>query len=152
MKLKVIKGFRGKYMVSDCGKVFSNKRNNQWTELKLQTNNTGYLQASLATKRNPRYQPLVSHLVLTAFAGKQPTGTTASHVDGNPLNNNITNLVWESLKINISRRIEPTSRPRLTAKEVNQIKDYRAQGIALHKITLLMDRSLTAVSKAASLI
>jgi hypothetical protein len=46
-------------------------------------------------KRDGRtYEPSVGHLVLTAFVGPCPGGHQAGHLDGNPLNNRLTNLAW----------------------------------------------------------
>ena len=48
--------------------------------------------------------PLSHRMVLMAFRGMPEDGMTASHLDGIRTNNNIENLVWESMSDNISRR------------------------------------------------
>lgn len=37
---------------------------------------------------------LIHHLVLEAFVGPRPQGCECRHLDGNPTNNILTNLVW----------------------------------------------------------
>jgi len=48
-------------------------------------------------KRDGRtYEPSVAWLVLTAFVGPCPDGHRAVHLDGNPMNNRLSNLAWMS--------------------------------------------------------
>ena len=43
----------------------------------------------------------VHKLVLMAFCGNRPDGMVACHNDGNPSNNNIKNLRWDTVKNNV---------------------------------------------------
>ncbi len=46
-------------------------------------------------KRDGRtYEPSVACLVLAAFVGPCPDGHRAVHLDGNPMNNRLSNLAW----------------------------------------------------------
>ena len=40
------------------------------------------------------------HVVLTAFVGPRPVGTEVCHRDGNPANNRLGNLRWDTRKAN----------------------------------------------------
>ena len=76
----------------------------------------------------------VHRLVLTAFEGQCPIGKEGSHLDGNPKNNNISNLKWESHSDNCSRKITHGTQPRgenmtqskLTENRVRIIKNQLA--------------------------
>ncbi|MFF4478727.1 NUMOD4 motif-containing HNH endonuclease [Streptomyces sp. NPDC001520] len=46
----------------------------------------------------------VHRLVLEAFVGLRPDGMTASHLDGDPANNALSNLVWEPHSDNMRRQ------------------------------------------------
>lgn len=102
---KPIKGFEGKYEVSDHGRVRSLDRiiikmnYGQMREspmrgriLKTRKLPNGYLRVSLGFG-NDTY---VHHLVLETFAGNRPDGFQAAHADGNPANNALNNLGWKT--------------------------------------------------------
>jgi len=72
----------------------------------------------------------VHHLVLEAFVGPCPPGLEASHKDGDPSNNHVSNLVWESHLKNVRRKIDHgtvakginNGRAKLTWKKVSLIR------------------------------
>jgi hypothetical protein len=77
-------------------------------------------------------------LVLEAFVGKCPQGMECCHNDGNPMNNNLSNLRWDTPKNNHADKVkhETTNRgercgtAKLTLVQVNAIrKDNRLQRI-----------------------
>jgi hypothetical protein len=78
----------------------------------------------------PRY---VHRLVCMAFHGPCPEGCTASHLDGNSLNNAPSNLVWETMLENIRRKREHGTqyhgeehgRSKLTQIEIEAIRAER---------------------------
>jgi hypothetical protein len=100
-------GHEGHYEVSDHGRVRSLDR----TVVRSDGYRVRYkgrlLTASLA--RTPDYPvvPLgngssarVHNLVLEAFIGPRPTGFVACHDDGDPHNNHVSNLRWDSYSSN----------------------------------------------------
>lgn len=113
---KPVVGFEGIYEVSNLGRV---KRTPHWDYNTLGVSyflpslilkqvvkgNKGYGRVNLWKDRKARYVG-VHILVLEAFRGKRPNGFDASHIDGNSVNNKLTNLVWESKSDNQSRRKE----------------------------------------------
>lgn len=58
----------------------------------------GHLGVSLGAGRGNRYY--VHHLVLASFAEPRPPGLVACHNDGNPSNNALTNLRWDTISGN----------------------------------------------------
>lgn len=60
---------------------------------------TGYLQVRLVGKTRR-----VHSLVLIAFVGPRPDGMECCHGDGNPANNHLSNLRWDTPKSNHSDR------------------------------------------------
>lgn len=76
-----------------------------WRELQPQVMPKGYRRVILRSN-NRRALKLVHRLVLEAFVGPCPQGKQARHRDGNPGNNQATNLRWSTPKQNASDKIE----------------------------------------------
>lgn len=74
-------GFEGRYEISDAGRV----RNLHGLVLKTSRTNKGYLRV---------LGRFVHRLVLEAFIGPCPSGMECRHLDGNPSNNRLENLLW----------------------------------------------------------
>ena len=90
---KPIKGYKGRYEISNFGRVRS-KANyhkgtlDKWKILKPTANNKGYLYVTVGKKR------LVHRLVGEAFLEMDPSKKEINHIDGNPSNNRVENLEW----------------------------------------------------------
>ena len=102
---KPIPGFDGAYEVSDWGRVRSidriittkagTKQRRQGRVLTPTANTGGYLKVGLG--RLGRAKTLQVHrLVLEAFVGPCPEGHECCHNDGDPTNNNLSNLRWDT--------------------------------------------------------
>lgn len=82
----IVKG----YEVSSRGRVRSLWRKKPHV-LKPVPDGRGYLRVSLSGKWHR-----IHNLVLTAFVGPRPKGAVGMHLDGNPRNNRLENLMWGS--------------------------------------------------------
>lgn len=109
-------GFEGKYEVSDLGRVRSLDRmvsTSNGTGLRpcqgrvLSTqkrDGNGYVQHTLSD--GTRKRPATAHvLVLEAFIGPRPDGNIIRHLDGNSLNNTLSNLRWGTQAANVADTI-----------------------------------------------
>jgi hypothetical protein len=108
MQLKIIKGFED-YMISDCGKVFSNKathRRSVMHEMKLTVNSCGYLIVGLTDRNKKRYTKLVHRLVAEAFISNPENKPQVNHIDGDKTNNHVSNLEWNTAQENIVHAFE----------------------------------------------
>lgn len=107
-------GYEGKYEVSDLGLVRSLAR--QLTDRTGRTQNikakllafgaqqSGHLSVVLSSGgQTQSYR--VHRLVLAAFAGPCPDGMEACHNDGDPTNNTMTNLRWDTHTNNVGDTI-----------------------------------------------
>lgn len=83
------------YWITKEGDVFS-KHSGSFKKLKPSEDKHGRLRVSLG-KGNTQY---VHRLVLLTFVGKCPKGMECCHNDGNPKNNNLSNLRWDTSKAN----------------------------------------------------
>jgi hypothetical protein len=98
MRMVPIRGFEGKYWITDDGNIYSkNRSSGRW--MKPQENiRTGYLYICLHYRDNTGLSKSkmfrVHLLVLNNFTRKPPGKVEANHIDGNKLNNHLTNLEW----------------------------------------------------------
>ncbi|MBF4625538.1 NUMOD4 motif-containing HNH endonuclease [Clavibacter sp. VKM Ac-2872] len=105
---KPVVGYEGAYEVSDRGAVRSIPRRAKTgvgTRLvpgglrKLRADSDGRISVNLSAG-NQRRTRKVHHLVLEAFGPTREVGTEACHGDGNPSNNCIDNLRWDTHREN----------------------------------------------------
>jgi len=105
---KWIEGYYGRYCITKCGKVASYKslRNPQWLTPQVdKRSGRGYLRVGLYRNRKKKY-PFAHRLVLEAFIGPCPEGLEACHEDGNPANNNLSNLRYDTHQANSFDRVQ----------------------------------------------
>lgn len=144
---KRIPGFEG-YEVSALGNVRSwlprtpTARQPTSPRIKKQyTNPDGYQVTSLQVARSVTKTARVHFLVLTAFVGPRPEGLEACHNNGNPADNRLENLRWDTPASNIADQVKHGTRvdnsgeanwaAKLTDEDVREIR--RAYGPATGK-------------------
>ena len=118
---KPIPGWEGYYSVSDCGRVRSEarvmmRRNGRKIPireriLKPYLGKRGYFVVYLKHYKNKFARP-VHVLVALAFIGKRPAGQDVRHLNGNPLDNRHTNLLYGTRVENIADSIAHGTKPR----------------------------------------
>ena len=105
---KDIKGYEGCYQVSDLGRVKSLERMIQTgsntyrrrERILSQGGNRTYLKVILCDNQD-RKDYTVHRLVALSFLGNPPTKQhQVNHIDGNKLNNHVTNLEWVTVSYN----------------------------------------------------
>lgn len=133
-------GYEGIYEVSNLGRIksLSRKRVNgsgyyiqKEKILKQAMTSTGYKMIGFSVNKARKYFK-VHRLVAMAFLGLPPKNRTIiNHKDGNPLNNNVNNLEWCSMKYNNLharvtglRRLFKISRKELREKIIIERKTY----------------------------
>lgn len=139
-----IPGYEG-YEVSDTGNVYSITRSIKsgrgmplrtlaGRQLKVFTDNLGY--QKFHPSHNGKKKTLhVHNAVLLAFVGPRPDRCEGAHLDGNPSNNNIANLVWATKSENERHKVlhgtcvwgELAPGARLTKRQVRWMRARRGQ-------------------------
>lgn len=128
-------GFEGLYEVSNHGQVRSVKTGQIKKITTDKKTNRPFLNI---WKKNKQSVIRIHKLVLEAFVGKKPDGMECCHNDGNPFNNHISNLRWDTPKNNHADKVkhgttnrgERCGTAKLTLEQVRAIrKDDRLQKI-----------------------
>lgn len=99
---KDVKGYEGRYQVSNFGNVMSlnYRRTGKRKLLTPKINNDGRLWVALAGNGKPK--PMLIHrLVATAFIENPNNYPQINHIDENPKNNCVENLEWCTQEYNI---------------------------------------------------
>lgn len=92
---KDIKGYEGLYQVSNLGNIrslYKYKGSNKRVLHKIISNKGYYVISLVKNKRKKQYR--VHQLVANAFIINDNNYPVINHIDGNKLNNNVTNLEW----------------------------------------------------------
>lgn len=125
-------GYVGKYKISNLGRVKSlarkcytkGKYNRNVPERILKQGSTqqGYRIVGLYDTSGKEKIHLIHRLLLENFVGPCPDGYQACHNDGNPLNNSLENLRWDSVKNNMADKIKHGTTNRGTKNGNNKLK------------------------------
>lgn len=107
----------------------------RFVRLRPTSDEDGYLRVFIYSNGS-RQRRAVHRLVLLAFVGPCPPGLEACHKDGNPANNALTNLRWDTHQNNINdrSRLGRTARgervggAKLTPERVLDIREKLASG------------------------
>ena len=65
---------------------------------------SGHLKVNIRNYNNKRFGRYVHQLILETFIGSMPNNMECCHNDGNPINNKLSNLRWDTPKSNASDR------------------------------------------------
>ena len=130
---KDVPEYDGKYVVSNTGKVWSNHRGGDMCTTFYDKD--GYPSVNLYSYPRIGKQIKIHRLVLLAFVGKKPNGYVCCHNDGNPNNNNLGNLRYDTQKKNHADKLkhgtlqcgERNGKTRLKNSEVIAIKRNHKQ-------------------------
>ena len=105
---KPIKGYEGKYDVSNFGRVRSYYKG---LHIKTQRiNNCGYCYVKLYVRGKRQKMARVHRLVAEAFIPNQDNMSDVNHKDMNKLNNHVSNLEWTSHADNVKHSYDSGKR------------------------------------------
>lgn len=151
-------GFETCYEVSSMGRVRSIARVVWWggamrprPERILKPNFRRYSRLSLGKHRK---DVLVHRLVLETFVGPCPPGHECRHLDSQPTNNNLSNLVWGTHTENMQDRVargtssrgERAFKAKLNDQAVTVIRHALARGVPATLLARLHGGSLNMIS------
>lgn len=127
---KPVPGYEGLYEVSNQGQVKGPKG---FIKPKIQYN--GYARTEL-WKKGLRYRPSIHRLVAEVFIPNPENKPQVNHLDGNKLNNNVSNLEWCTVQENLLHSVilhqrfgEKASNSKLKEEEVVAILVMLDKGV-----------------------
>ena len=128
------------YIITSEGHVYGQKGG----RLSPGMGRSGYHQVVLARGVKIRRTVMIHHLMLETFVGPRPEGHEARHLDGNRLNNDISNLCWGSRTENARDRIVHGTqvrgikhgRAKLTQELVAEARRLNKSGIGSDRLAL----------------
>ena len=134
-----LKGYEDSYQISDSGRIFTKRRpiENQiyyGNELVPQLTSDGYLKVTLS--KNCKSKKYYLHrLVAIQFLDNLDNLPQVNHIDGNKLNNSITNLEWctkqenqnHAIRTGLMQRGQERPSSKLTEQQVLEI--YKLKGV-----------------------
>lgn len=163
-----IKGFEGAYQVSSYGRVKSLTRFIVRSDgvrylakgkiIKPVTDRYGYLIKTL-TYEGRRRATKIHRLVAEHFIDNPANLTDVNHLDGNKVNNHISNLEWASREGNmhhawrlglmerVRKNAGKSSQCKLTSEQLLDIKRRRASGDTLKILAAKYNVSITTIWK-----
>ena len=155
-ELKVIESNTA-YLVSSDGHVYSTMpwRGTERRELTQETHRQGY---KIVTLSQPRKRHLVHVLVGEAFLPSRPKGQEIRHLDGNPANNDISNLAWGTRQDNLedARRHDTlcvgsrSPNALLNEESVVEIRSLIKQGYTQREIAEMYDVTKACIANVAT--
>ena len=119
-----IKGYEGAYQVSSYGRIRS-----RFKILKKQKHKQGYELVGLS-KNGITKRYLVHRLVAEAFIKNVDNKPEVNHIDGNKLNNDLSNLEWVTRSENTkkaydNKQLVALGKPKLTPELVKEIRENK---------------------------
>jgi hypothetical protein len=96
---RTVEGFPD-YAVSNLGRVASYKRPERPIIMRTQIDRRGYYCVTFSVN-DKTYTRSVHRLLLEAFRGPSEDGQLTRHLNGNPLDNRLENIVWGSTSENL---------------------------------------------------
>lgn len=129
------------YLADSDGNIYSS-RGKKLKKLAPAQGKNGYQWVSVKRDMGRRYHNSLHRLTCMAFHGLPPGPFhTASHIDGNMHNNKASNLMWETQKDNLKRKIEhgtadsgyKNSRALIDKSTLKMIRELLASGEYTHK-------------------
>lgn len=134
-----LKGYEESYQISDFGRVFTKRRlvGNQiyyGRELAPQVTKDGYLKVTL-TKNGESRKLYLHRLVAIQFLNNPGNLPQVNHIDGNKLNNQVSNLEWCTRQENQNHAVRTglmqkgQDRPSAKLTESQVLEIYKLKGI-----------------------
>lgn len=123
------------YQVSNLGNV-RNTKTKRVLKNSLSKSN-GYYKVSLSRKGERSKVIEVHRLVAETFIPRNESlKLVVDHIDGNRLNNKVSNLQWITSKANNAKANRVNKNPRFTKQQKNEIKKLYSTGISLIQLTI----------------
>lgn len=118
----------GEYEITRDGRVISHKKATP-KELKPYFDRDGYKRVTLILNGKPKHY-LIHRLVATIYLINEGNKPEVNHIDGNKLNNDLSNLEWVTRRENTqkaydNKQLVALGKPKLTPELVKEIRENK---------------------------
>ena len=118
----------GEYEITRDGRVISHKKATP-KELKPYFDRDGYKRVTLILNGKPKHY-LIHRLVATTYLINEGNKPEVNHIDGNKLNNDLSNLEWVTRSENTkkaydNKQLVALGKPKLTLELVKEIRENK---------------------------
>ena len=142
-----IKDFEN-YQVSNLGRIYSKKRRSCLKVKRLA--GRGYYQVRLS-KNGRYYYKNLHRLIAETFISNPNNYKTVNHINGNKLDNRLSNLEWaddcEQQHEACLLGLKPTTKHILTEKEIIEVYEMYSKGTSIKEIAELYDTRIQQICK-----
>ncbi|RKZ80359.1 MAG: hypothetical protein DRQ35_02460 [Gammaproteobacteria bacterium] len=120
---KIVDGTNQKYRISDYGTLESYKTGS-WEKMNPTTTPAGYMMVSIQHENGVQRPRFIHHLVLESFNGLRNENEETRHLNGNPADNRLLNLVWGTTRENADDRVKhkQTTKNRIDFEDIINIE------------------------------
>lgn len=154
---KPVKGFENYYEVSNLGNIKSiiptqlRSRNRPSTKkekiFKQRLSKEGYYRTALTVNNKVSYL-LVHRIVAEAFIPNPNNYPVVNHIDGNKLNNHVSNLEWTTSSLNQKHAYDTgLKKKKISLEQRLEIIELRKQGLTYFKIAEKFNVSYQLIHK-----
>jgi hypothetical protein len=125
IKIKKIVGWED-YSIGADGRVYSKKRGGTQVELTQTKGTSGYYNVGFSNgKEKKTFQ--VHRLVASTFLSNRKRFEIVNHLDGNKLNNDVSNLEWTTRVGNAKHAVEKLRGGQVAERKVRKENDMKAR-------------------------
>lgn len=132
-------------------------KQNKWKRLSLKVNEKGYIPVSLRDVGGKRRRTHIHRLIVETFISPPPfENSCVRHIDGNSLNNSLSNLIWGTyLENENDKKRHGTHKKRISNAKLNKelmtkIDEMRAKGSTQLEIAKAVGVSRPTISRYLS--
>ncbi|KKN91305.1 hypothetical protein LCGC14_0221730 [marine sediment metagenome] len=153
-------GYEGLYLVSNYGRIKSlPRKTTSGKVLKQMKQKSGHIFFGLSMNGNEKHHN-IAKLMMQAFVGPCPADMECCHNDGNPGNNNISNLRYDTHKNNMADRkkhgtfVPPpinfgsnNGNSKLSSIDIKKIKELLIDNVKIRIVAALFKVHITTIYK-----
>lgn len=132
------------YIVSSYGRVYNTKTKKYLNHTNPGTN--GYVKVSFSAPGAKTVTRELHRVIAETLVPGYKPGLVVDHIDGNKINNNVSNLRWVTISVNVTGTRSGIRNKKLTKIQKSEVKRFYEKGMSLIRITAYMNQKYNRTS------